>query len=305
MARIRSGWITDSARRRQPRVQIVGRELVHQEADGAAMHAVDRLARMHVPVQRLQHQSVAAERYHDVGVGRIVIAVELRPAAPAPAGPPRRRSRRRRSGHIAGGWSWDPSGSVSAAGGTLVAARKLVYTTLAVLVEIRSPKAGAKSLPPTRELYPATRFEIIANRPRASEEKDLTTITRRSGPRWFACAAFCNACARRPWRAVVMRRPQPSSPPVDGCAACGRPSGQKGGSSVRARGNAAASPAPPRHIGCRRIPPPNKPSRLPGRTLAFTATAGSIRLFNERASRKPISPTRPISWMAPIRAAVP
>jgi hypothetical protein len=41
------------------------------------MHAVDRLARAHVPVQRLQHQSVTAERHHDVGIIGIVIAVEL------------------------------------------------------------------------------------------------------------------------------------------------------------------------------------------------------------------------------------
>ena len=41
------------------------------------MHAVDRLARAHVLVQRLQHQSVAAERHHDIGVGGIAIAVEL------------------------------------------------------------------------------------------------------------------------------------------------------------------------------------------------------------------------------------
>ena len=58
-------------------MQIVRGEFVHQEADGAAMHAVDRLARAHVLVQRLQHQPVAAERDHDVGVGGIAIAVEL------------------------------------------------------------------------------------------------------------------------------------------------------------------------------------------------------------------------------------
>ncbi len=40
------------------------------------MHAVDRLARMHVLMQRLQHQSVAAERHHDVGIGGIVVAVK-------------------------------------------------------------------------------------------------------------------------------------------------------------------------------------------------------------------------------------
>ena len=35
-------------------------EFVHQEADGAAMHAVDRLAGFHELVQGLQHQPVAA-----------------------------------------------------------------------------------------------------------------------------------------------------------------------------------------------------------------------------------------------------
>ena len=46
---------------------------VHQEADRAAVHAVDRLRRVHDPVQRLQHQAVAAERDDDVGVlGRAV-----------------------------------------------------------------------------------------------------------------------------------------------------------------------------------------------------------------------------------------
>ena len=71
------------------------------------MHAVDRFARAHVLVQRLQHQSVAAERHHDVGVGRIVIAIELRELGQRLPAPPRRRSRRRRSGHIAWGWSWN------------------------------------------------------------------------------------------------------------------------------------------------------------------------------------------------------
>src|SRR5213079_104090 len=56
--------------------QILRAELVHQKADGAAMHAVDRLTRTHMLVQRLQHQTVAAERHHDIGLSRIVIAVE-------------------------------------------------------------------------------------------------------------------------------------------------------------------------------------------------------------------------------------
>jgi hypothetical protein len=52
----------------EPTTQVVGTELVHQEADGAAMHAVDRGSRPHILVQRLQHQSVTAERHHDIGV---------------------------------------------------------------------------------------------------------------------------------------------------------------------------------------------------------------------------------------------
>ena len=64
-------------RRREPRVQVVRGEFIHQEADGAAMHAVDRLSRTHVPVQRLQHQSVAAKRHHDIRLGRVAIAVKL------------------------------------------------------------------------------------------------------------------------------------------------------------------------------------------------------------------------------------
>ena len=57
-------------------MEFVRAEFVHQEADRAAMHAVDRLAGAHVPVQGLQHQAVAAKRHHDVGVVGIVIAVE-------------------------------------------------------------------------------------------------------------------------------------------------------------------------------------------------------------------------------------
>ena len=62
-------------RGRQPFAQAVERKIVHQEADGAAMHAVDRLARHHVLVQGLQHQPVAAERHDHVGFGRIGVAV--------------------------------------------------------------------------------------------------------------------------------------------------------------------------------------------------------------------------------------
>ena len=52
----------------QPLAQALLAKFVHQEADGAAVHAVDRLAGLHGLAQRPQHQAVAAERHHDVGL---------------------------------------------------------------------------------------------------------------------------------------------------------------------------------------------------------------------------------------------
>src|SRR5438034_5494684 len=56
--------------------QMIRVKLVHQESDCAAMHAVDRLARAHEPVQGLQHEPVAAERDDDVGTlgGDVAVA---------------------------------------------------------------------------------------------------------------------------------------------------------------------------------------------------------------------------------------
>ena len=69
-------------------------------------------------------------------------------------------------------------------------------------------------------------------------------------------------------------QPQPSATP-----AAPAPSGQKGGAE---RGNAANTPpAAEQH----RLPPDSTTKQtlaLPGRTLAFTATAGSIRLFDDK-----------------------
>ena len=67
-ARIISGWITAFCGGGQPLPQIVLAVFVHQEADGAAVHAVDRLAGVHELVQGLQHQAVAAQRDDDVGL---------------------------------------------------------------------------------------------------------------------------------------------------------------------------------------------------------------------------------------------
>ena len=121
-------------RGRKTGVQILRREFVHQKADGAAMHAVDRLARTHLLMQRLQHQSVAAERHHDIGVSGIVIAVELD------------QLRQRLLGLRAGARDeGDPVISLGAGhgiAGSFIGARagigcaEVVYTTLAVLVEM-------------------------------------------------------------------------------------------------------------------------------------------------------------------------
>jgi periplasmic divalent cation tolerance protein len=50
-------------------------EFVHQKANGAAMHAVDRLARIHEPLQGRQHKAVAAKRDDDVGGLRPRVAI--------------------------------------------------------------------------------------------------------------------------------------------------------------------------------------------------------------------------------------
>ena len=74
-----------AARRSRRCVLVV---FVHEEADGAAMHAVDRLAGVHELVQGLQHEAVAAERDDDVGLPR---ARHCRSAWRAGAAPPRPR----------------------------------------------------------------------------------------------------------------------------------------------------------------------------------------------------------------------
>jgi carboxypeptidase C (cathepsin A) len=71
-------------------------------------------------------------------------------------------------------------------------------------------------------------------------------------------------------------QPQPSATPTPA------PSGQKGGG-ARARGD--ISPASPAAAEQHRLPPDSTTKQtlaLPGRTLAFTATAGSIRLFDDK-----------------------
>ena len=61
----------------QPVDQPLGAEIVHQEPDRAAMHAVDRHAALERTVEGLQHEPVAAERDDDVGLLRRRFAVAL------------------------------------------------------------------------------------------------------------------------------------------------------------------------------------------------------------------------------------
>ena len=56
-------------RRRDALGQIFGAKFVHQEADRAAVHAVDQLAGAHRLAQRLQQETVAAQRHDHVGIG--------------------------------------------------------------------------------------------------------------------------------------------------------------------------------------------------------------------------------------------
>src|SRR3546814_7405202 len=52
--------------------------VVHQEADAAQFHAVDRLAEPAVAMQRLQHEAVATQRTQHVRVFRRALAVHAR-----------------------------------------------------------------------------------------------------------------------------------------------------------------------------------------------------------------------------------
>ena len=61
---------------RQALAQPLRLVVVHQEADAAAMHAVDRHVEREEAVQRLQHEAVAAERDDDVGILGARIAVK-------------------------------------------------------------------------------------------------------------------------------------------------------------------------------------------------------------------------------------
>src|SRR5690606_11838300 len=53
----------------EPRDQVVFAVLVHQEPDRPAVHSINWDAVVHMPVQRLQHEAVAAQRHY--GISRL------------------------------------------------------------------------------------------------------------------------------------------------------------------------------------------------------------------------------------------
>jgi hypothetical protein len=67
--------------RLDPFAQFVFAVVVHQEADRTAVHAVDPLSGVHEAVQRLQHETVAAERDDGLGLLDRLLAVERREQA--------------------------------------------------------------------------------------------------------------------------------------------------------------------------------------------------------------------------------
>src|ERR1043166_9063741 len=78
--------------------------------------------------------------------------------------------------------------------------------------------------------------------------------------------------------------PTPASPQSAATTPAAPPSGQKSGGG-RQRGDGATTPASPAVAEQHRLPPDSTTKHtlaLPGRTLAFTATAGSIRLFDDK-----------------------
>src|SRR4051794_25236531 len=78
-------------------VQILLAVVVHEEADRATVHPIDRHAVVHETMQRLQHMPIAAERHDGVGLGRIAVAVAFRQAR---AGGDRLRHLARQEGNL-------------------------------------------------------------------------------------------------------------------------------------------------------------------------------------------------------------
>ena len=149
----------------------------------------------------------------------------------------------------------------------------VVYTTMAVLVETIT-ESRLKFAADVE--YILRGVEIIAL-VCGKQEKNLTRLmTIRPAIVGLAAIATVALASRAGGQDA---RPQPSSPPATASQPAAVPSGQKAGPSS-SRGNVAAASGE-----TRRLPEDSTTKQtitVNGRTLAFTATAGSLRLFNGR-----------------------
>src|SRR5258707_13555978 len=113
----------------------------------------------------------------------------------------------------------------------------------------------------------------VMDRSRDQEKKNMAIHFRtpRRGRLALTLLALCVVAGARADDAPQPPQQQPAA----------TPSGQKSGATGEHGGAAPNSPAAEPH----RLPPDSttpQTLRIPGRTLAFTATAGSIRLFNDK-----------------------
>src|ERR1700753_2910334 len=159
----------------------------------------------------------------------------------------------------------------------------LVYTSLAILVEmavqrsqrIRSvailiQKALCAGKCPLSWVYVVIPVDRGKQGEKTGMTVDFVTRRQRQVPLVLAVLVFAAVVGARAEDAPSTPQPQPAA----------APSGQKSGT-PGVRGSQANAPAAEAH----RLPADSTTKHtiaLPGRTLAFTATAGSIHLFNQR-----------------------
>src|SRR5258708_27125069 len=137
----------------------------------------------------------------------------------------------------------------------------------------------------------------VMDRSRDQEKKNMAIHFRtpRRGRLALTLLALCVVAGARADDAPQPPQQQPAA----------TPSGQKSGATGEHGGAAPNSPAAEQH----RLPPDSTTQQtlaLPGRTLAFTATAGSIRLFNDKREPQahiastPSQPHRPHPTTRPV-----
>jgi carboxypeptidase C (cathepsin A) len=156
----------------------------------------------------------------------------------------------------------------------------VVYTTLPVLVEMivrclrGIPICRSFGLESRRLRQKSLLWRVQSSAGQGGNSMAVDFVTLRLGRVVLALATFLVATGAR---GEDVSQPPASQPAVV-------PSGQKSGA-PGGPGNTASSPAAAATAEQHRLPPDSTTKQtvvLPGRTLAFTATAGSIRLFNDK-----------------------